>query len=152
MKHLLILTVGICLLIAVPVMADQAADEAAIREASEKIVAAYNAHDVAACAALYDEKIESFDGSGKAEHKKIIEEGFQLYKAVKYSPSKPSDEIGITFIKPDVAIHKLRREITGVFDADGKPMPPLKQIHARVFMKRDGKWLLAAYFSAPIEE
>ncbi len=35
MKHLLILIVGICLLISVPVMADQAADEAAIRKMQE---------------------------------------------------------------------------------------------------------------------
>ncbi len=39
MKHLLILTVGICLLISVPSMADQAEDEAAIREACEQLFA-----------------------------------------------------------------------------------------------------------------
>ena len=153
MKYLMILMVGVCLLFApAPAMADQAEDEAAIREASEKIVAAFNAHDAAACAALYDQKIESLQGSGRAEHEKLVADNFQRNKAVKYSLMKPSDEIGITFVTPDVAIHKLLREITGWLDADGKPLPPLKQVHARVFVKRDGKWLLAAYFSAPVTE
>ena len=77
MKYLMILTVGVCLLIGtVPVMADQAADEAAIREASDKIMAAFSAHDMEGQLAFYDEKIEAWDGTakGRVGHGKMIEE------------------------------------------------------------------------------
>ena len=152
MKYLMISLVGVCLLLtSVPAMADQAADEAAIREASEKIMAAFNEHDVETALALYDEKIEMWDGTYKGRAGQ--EKGYiEYFKIAKNAHMKPLEEIGIVFITPDVAIHKMRREMTGIVDMDGKAQPDVKEIHARVFVKRDGKWLLAAYFSAPIEE
>ena len=43
MKYLMILTVGVCLLIGtVPAMADEAADEAAIRKVVRQITQAFN--------------------------------------------------------------------------------------------------------------
>ncbi len=49
MKYLMILLVGVCLLIGtVPAVADQAADEAAIRELNKQIYAAVNKHDAKA--------------------------------------------------------------------------------------------------------
>jgi uncharacterized protein (TIGR02246 family) len=134
-----------------PAVADQAEDEKAIREASEKVMAAFNAHDAKAQTPLFDEKIEAWNGTGKgrAEHEKGYVEYFQNRPKI---GMKHLDEIGIVFITPDVAIHKLRREMTGRVDADGKPLPDVKHLHARVFVKRNGKWLLAAYFSTPTEE
>ena len=56
MKYLMILTVGVCLLFAtVPAVADQAADEAAVREANEQRIAVWNAKDVKAYLAFFDE-------------------------------------------------------------------------------------------------
>ncbi len=44
MKHLLILTIGFCLLLtSVPAMADQAADEAAMRKVAKELNATWNA-------------------------------------------------------------------------------------------------------------
>ena len=57
MKHLLILTIGICLLTSVPVMANQAADEAAIREVGVQVYAASNKHDVKAWLATATENV-----------------------------------------------------------------------------------------------
>ena len=100
---------------------------------------------------IYDEEIESWDGSakGRSGHQKAIAEYLQLAKNARM---KELEEIGIVFVTPDVAIHKLRREMSGMVDADGKTLPDTKQIHARVFVKRNGKWLQAAYFSRPIQE
>ena len=72
MKHLLFLTIGICLSISVPAMADQAEDEAAIRAAMEQIAACYNAHDAKACAALIDEDFQNWEGTvkGRADAEK----------------------------------------------------------------------------------
>ena len=152
MKYLMILAIGVCLLLtSAPATADQAADEAAIREASKKIEAAFNAHDAKASVAMYDETIEMWDGTykGRAEQEKAYVEYFK--SGLKNAKMTPLEEIGIVFVTPDVAIHKMRREMTGMVDEDGKAMPDAKHIHARVFVKRDGKWLLAAYFSNPIE-
>jgi hypothetical protein len=152
MKYLTILTVGVNLLLAsAPAVADQAADEKAIREASDKIMAAYSAHDTKAGEAFYDKTIESWDGSGKgpAAHAKMLAEGLKNQPKMK---GENLDEIGIVFVTPDVAIHKLYREYTGLVDEDGKPMPKNEQICARVFVKRNGKWLLAAYFAAPRQQ
>ncbi len=53
MKHLFILTVGTCLFISVPAVADQAADEAAIKKAAAQMATAYNNHDAPGVAACY---------------------------------------------------------------------------------------------------
>ena len=76
MKHLtklIILTIGILLLTLVPVMANQAADEAAIREAYKKALTAYNNHDLKAFAALHVEDFEDWEGitKGRAGLEKI---------------------------------------------------------------------------------
>ena len=63
-----------------------------------------------------------------------------------------TEEIGIVFVTPDVAIHKYRYEITGRVDSDGKPLPPQKYLNARVLVKKNGKWLYTAVFARPIEE
>ena len=58
MKRLLVLTIGICLLLtSVPVMADQAEDEAAIRKAYQKLLTAFNNHDAKAMMAMAAEVI-----------------------------------------------------------------------------------------------
>lgn len=76
MRHLLILTVGVCLLFAsVPAMAGQAEDEAAIRKIMKQREAAYNRHDVTALGAQLDETYESWTGSQKGRS------GYEKYTA-----------------------------------------------------------------------
>ena len=146
MKYLMIITVGICLLISVPAMADQAADEAAIREVVKQANAAFNNHDAKAMAAFDVENIESWDGKRKG--RKQLSEWFASMKG----QYKQLDEIGITFVTPDVAIFKEYGENTDRLDADGKPLPPQKALEAWVLVKKNGKWLGAAIFTRPAEE
>jgi len=147
MKYLVILTVGVCLLLtSVPVMADQAADEAAIREVVKQAIAAFNKHDAKGMAAFDVENIESWDGKRKGR-KQISE-----FLASMKGQYKQLDEIGIIFVTPDAAIFKEHGENTGGIDADGKPLPPQKALEAWVLVKKNGKWLAAAIFTRPIEE
>ena len=90
----------ILLLISVPIMADQAEHEAAIREAVEGIRAAWNAHDANAAVAGHVENIESLDGSrkGKAAEEKYVE-GL-VAGPLKDVQAKLLDEIGIVFVTP----------------------------------------------------
>lgn len=152
MKHLLILTVGICLLISVPAMADQAADEAAVRAAYKQLLTAFNNHDARAMMSMAADFIEFWNGGskGRIEHEKWYSDYFAKRERIK---CEALGEIGVVFTSPDVAIYKLREEYTGRIDDDGNPTAtPRKVIVANVFVKKDGTWLWAARFQRPIEE
>ena len=146
MKYLMILTVGVCLLTSVPAMADQAADEAAIREVVKQCNAAYNKKDAKAMASFLVKNFENWPGTSKGR-KQVSE-----YLASQKGQYKQLDEIGIIFVTPDVAIFKEHGENTGGLDADGKPLLPQKVLESWVLVKKDGKWLGAAVFNRPTEE
>ena len=152
MKHLVVITVGICLLLtSVPAMADQAADEAAVREVVEQAFAAANKHDAKALMSLCAEGFENWTGTrkGRAAWEKSLSETWGRQKDQKY---ELLEEIGLIFVTPNVAIHKYRELTTGLLDADGKPLPPRKRLLAYVYVKKNGQWLAAHFFARRIEE
>ena len=153
MKHLSILSIVFCLFFtSVRAMADQAADEAAIRKATEKLVAAWNDHDGKAVISMTHENNENWVGTikGRAASEKLYEE--LLAGPWKNAQFELLDEIGVVFVTPDAAIYKGRYSGSGIVDGDGKSMPPGKFLWAGVWVKKNGKWLLAANFSRDIEE
>lgn len=152
MKCLTIFTTGVWLLFSsVPAMADQSEDEAAIRKVREQQDAAFSNHDAKGMAAHLDPSAESWDGSlkGAAQLTAFYADMFKRQPDIK---SDLLEEIGIIFLTPDVAVYKARRDNTGLIDKDGKPRPQLKWLGAWVMVKKDNKWLVAAFFSRPIEE
>ena len=154
MKYLMILTVGVCLLFSsMPAMGDQAEDEAAIRKAEEIYLKAYNAHDAKAVAATYDAPIEGWNGRlfTREEMEEMLAEMFAgQYKNLHV---EVEEEISIYFVTPDVAIYKARLAGSGAVDEEGKPIPPRKNMYAKVYVNKNGKWLGAhGYFNRPIEE
>jgi uncharacterized protein (TIGR02246 family) len=152
MKYLMILTAGICsLLFSLSAMADQAEDEAAIRKVVAAIEAAYNAHDPSALLPLLDDTVVILGRTmrDKREAETFWSEAFAQSKNAK---RQFLEEIDIVFVTPDVAIYKSRYERTGRADANGKALPPNQAIAARVLVKRDDTWLLAASFGQVIVE
>ncbi len=151
MKYLITLTIGVCLLLSsVPAMADQAEDEAAIRKVWEQNNAAFNNHDAKGMAAHWDKSAESWDGSRKrAAQAEYYADMFKRMPSIK---SNFLEEIGIIFVTPDVAVYKAFMNNTGLVDEDGKPLPQVKWLGAWVMVKRNGKWLFAAFFTQLIEE
>ncbi len=151
MKYLMILSVGVCLFIAsVPVMADQAEDEAAIDKVIGEIITTFNEHDAKAMMALCDPGYETPDGSVKGREA-VTELYTTVFKRFENARIEELKKIGIVFITPDVAIYKDHRAISGTFDAEGRPVSD-RRLTAWVMVKKDGKWLCAAYFYRPIEE
>ena len=130
---------------------DQAAEETAVRTTMDKMYAAANKPDVDAYTSLIDEDFESWDGSvkGLAAWRESISGSWERQNEIQY---KPMEEIGIRFMTPEVAIFKLYDEVTGAVDADGKPLDPFKRQVARVFVKKNGRWLYAALFLQRISE
>lgn len=90
---------------------DQAAEEAAIREVIEQTNAAWNKHDMEAFSVFVNEDAESWDGAqDKAAILKDTSQSWDRQKDVQW---KVTEEIGIVFVTPDVAIYKVRCESTG---------------------------------------
>ena len=106
----------------------------------EQAFTAINKYDFKGWSSLLTEDYESWDGSIKG-HAAI-----EKFQSERKSQFKLLDEIGIIFVTPDVAIYKSRGERTGRADTDGKPLPTNQAIYARVLVKRNDTWLLAASF------
>ncbi|MBP1769523.1 MAG: hypothetical protein H6P96_141 [Candidatus Aminicenantes bacterium] len=128
--------------------AERSADEAAIRKAMEQLDEAYRLRDGQMFGALLAEDFENWLGTDKGRdiNVKIGLDGLKSQPNVQY---KRSAEVGIVFLSDDVALYKAHWEFTGMADAEGKALPPMKLLGACVMVKRDGKWLMAAFFSRP---
>jgi ketosteroid isomerase-like protein len=130
---------------------DRSADEAAIRKLVEQVNAIHNRHEIEPLVALFDETVEDWTGQtkGREAYKKNLTD---LFAREKNRIQEEIEEIGIVFVTDGVAIYKSTRVTKGTVDADGKPLPPEKVIFARVVVKREGRWYLAAWFGAPLNE
>ncbi len=147
MKYLMILTMGVCLLFAaMPAVAGQAADEAAIREVTKRLIETTNTRDIKGHLDVYADPFENIEASvDRAAHQ-------QTHERLKDLRVKLLDDVGIVFVTPDVAIHKYRSESTGSIDDDGNPLPPSKSLIALIYAKKGDTWLVTARFTSPIEE
>ncbi len=141
MKYLMILTVGVCLLFAsVPAVADQAADEAAIRAAAKQMAAAYSGHDAGGVAASYLEDGEMIRANssvlvGKAAINEVYKRIFESSPEIGTKASVDS----IRFLKPDVAIVLVRGTVTGRTEEP----PTWKYLRTSVVVKLAGEWKVA---------
>jgi ketosteroid isomerase-like protein len=145
MKRLMILTVGVCLLFATaPVMAQSAADEAAVRKFMEDSWTLIRKHDSKALGTLYSATCENFTGTlkGAAAMEKMWMDFFATNENIQM---KQSEEIGIHFITPEVVAYKARYEVSGRIDSDGKPTPPSNNAGLFVLVKEDGRWLFETW-------
>ncbi len=108
MRILITLTIAFALLVTVaPVMAQNAADEAAIREATKQIIETVNSGDLTVHSDLYTDPYETFgDSQDRAAHQ-------QTHERLKDLRLKVLDDLGVVFVTLDVAIHKFRQEVTG---------------------------------------
>ncbi len=129
---------------------DIAAEEEAIRDTMKTSIDGLNNHDIQAHLSTLTEDFETWSGRGdKNTREKSFTERWEWQKNVKYNVV---EELGITFISPDVALYKARCETTGEIEKDGTPLPTYKWQGVWILAKRDGKWLIPAWYSRPIEE
>ncbi len=150
MRTFLALTIALLVFVA-PVMAQSAAGEAAVREATKQFMAAFTKHDVKAIGPLLDENFQSWTGARKtrAELVKFYQGRFDRMKDVQINLA---EDIGVDFITPDIAIHKFYSKSTGFLDSDGNPRPLGKGLWGMLYVKKNGKWLRRANFWRRVEE
>jgi len=150
MRNAVIPLIGLCLFLTPKPMSavKQSAEEAAIRKVMDQMDEAYRLRDGKALGALMAEDFENWLGTDKGRdiNVKAGLEGLKSQPNVQY---KRSGEVGVVFITADVAIYKAHWEFSGIVDAAGKPSPPMKLLGACVMVKREGKWLMSAFFSRP---
>jgi uncharacterized protein (TIGR02246 family) len=120
-------------------------DEKAIRRLVGKFVAAYNAHDAAAIAALFtpDAMIEGEDGKVAAGPKAIAEVFVETFKAHPQTRIENAIE-SIHFAGLSEAIEDGRTTVVH----DGST-PPEKSRYRVVHVKRGGQWLMASATDLP---
>jgi uncharacterized protein (TIGR02246 family) len=116
----------------------QAADEAAIRQAVESYVTAFNQGDAKALAALwspeavYTNPISGEQVVGREAIEKLFSANFAEAKGGKLEAKTDS----IRFVSPNVAVEQGAAKIL-------RPgQPPEESEYSAVYVKRDGKWLL----------
>jgi uncharacterized protein (TIGR02246 family) len=119
-------------------VADQAADEAAIRQNVEKYVEAYNRRDARTMASMWSPDAVYMDPTtgegivGREAIAKQFDEVFAGSEDAKLAVTVDS----IEFVSPNVAVEKGFAEVTySEFD-------PEKTAYTAVHVKRDGQWLI----------
>jgi len=121
---------------------DRKAEEEAVRDAAEKVMAAFNAHDADCLLSLMDEDFETWwgDASGLEEAGPWVKSIFETLPDLHVEFKK---EVGIDFLAPDVAVYKAYREVAGESGVKGAAE---FRITAWVFRKRNGEWLYRTFF------
>jgi uncharacterized protein (TIGR02246 family) len=139
---------ALVLLLSAVSWAGTAEDDAAIRDVVAGIYAGFNAHDPGAIARLCDESLDTWQTS-RSGREEVLAWIREMVPGAQSGAAREVEELGIIFIGSDVAIQKSRRELTGRTDTDGQPLPAQSQLFLRVFVKKDGRWLLRGFFPAP---
>ncbi len=152
MKYLITLTVGVCLVaFSMTVMANQAEDEAAIRELMDQLYSVYNKHDEKAMAALWGDTCIQYtrETKGQAAIEDLIAGIFDRHQ--RSIQTNILEELGFAFLTPDVVLMRQKVEFTNRYNADGSPAPTRRALVAWVIVKKDGKWLLSAALESTTE-
>ena len=129
---------------------DVEAEETAIRETMKTAIEGLNNHDIQAHLSTLTEDFETWSRKGdKNAREKNLTEQWEWQKNVKYTLV---EELGITFISPEVALYKAHWETTGEIEKDGTPIPRNEWQGVWILAKKNGKWLIPAWYTRPIEE
>lgn len=143
-------TVGVAVALAASVARAQGGspqDEEAIRKLHQSFAEAWTNHDAQAMAMFWAEDGDFIgpDGQLNAGRSRI-----ENYLAEAHTGDFATAKLGIAvkgvrFLTPEVAVVNAEAEISGGRDWYDKPMASQKAISTSVVVKKDGKWLTAAY-------
>ena len=122
-------------------------EEGAIKQVIAQTTAAFNKHDAVAFARLYtsDADLVSVRGEwmhGTAEIERGLSRIFET--RAKHAILTPV-EVRVAVIRPDVAVAHVINELSGLVDAEGRALPPHRELSIRVFVKDDGAWRVRAF-------
>jgi len=125
-------------------------DEAEVRSLYQRLLDAWNKRDVAAYAALFEDRanVVGFDGSqmtGRSEIETTLAQIFAHHQTASYV-SKVRE---VRFLTPDVAI--LRAVVGMVPPGQNDLNPAVNAIQTLVALRRDGRWQIALFQNTPAQ-
>jgi ketosteroid isomerase-like protein len=127
---------------------DQSEDEATIRKIMNKSIDAMTNHDIKAHLSTITEEYEVWSGRKKHEDReKGLAEYWQRQKSIRYTIVKVNS---INFITPDAAIFNARVESASQVKKDGTPAPDAEWQGVWILTKKNGKWLIAAWYTRAV--
>lgn len=126
--------------------ADQAADEAAIRDIQARWDDAWNRNDVQALSALVAEDVRFVNVAGQVLKSRAEFQALQTRThAMQFKQSVRSvTGTDIKFITPDIAIAHVSWGMRGDKDPDGTARKPCNGVMIQMLVKHDGKWTVVA--------
>ena len=125
-------------------------DEAEVRSLYQRLLDAWNKRDVAAYAALFEDRanVVGFDGSqmtGRSEIETTLAQIFAHHQTASYV-SKVRE---VRLLTPDVAI--LRAVVGMVPPGQTDINPAVNAIQSLTAVKRDGRWRIALFQNTPAQ-
>ena len=125
--------------------AEQEKEEAAIREVMDQVLDAYGNRDSRAMAEASHDQFITFARitRGKAEIEEFWSGKFKQWGDQKLEPSQ---DLGVEFLAPNVAVWRSQGAFIDRPGTDGKPLPPQKFVGANLYIKKAGKWRRATAF------
>jgi uncharacterized protein (TIGR02246 family) len=121
-------------------------DAEAIRQLYARYDAAWDKGDVGGVAMVWADDADHVEPDGRAiKGRAAIEKdlGQRLASDLKGTRSQQTIT-GIRFITPDVAVVDAAYEVSGARDAQGQSLPALEGRYVDIWVKRGGKWHIAA--------
>jgi len=139
------LVVVVVMVVALPAGAEQTAggpDEVAIRKLYAGYDAAWNTGDVKALSAAWADDADHVEPDGRMiSGRAALEKDLTTRFATDLRGTRSVQTVeAVRFIKPDIAAVDAAYAVTGVQDAEGKPLPPLKGRYLDIWMKRGDTW------------
>lgn len=152
-RNLTLLTVMCAGILVLPLRAQDAADEKAVRALMAQTTDAFNKHDAKAWAAvctpdarLVTVRGESMNGASE------IEKGLASIFATRGRNSRLRTlDVSVRFIRPDVALAHVTNEMSGVVNAAGEVQPPHTELSIRVAVKDRGVWKVTAFHNVIVQ-
>jgi uncharacterized protein (TIGR02246 family) len=122
-------------------------DVAKIETLEQEQAQAWSAHDAARYARLFTEDADvvnvlGWHWKGRAELEHKLTRAFALV----FARSQLSvHDVGVRFLRPDVAIAHVPWTMTGALSPTGGTAPPQQGLQTQTLVKRDGRWRIAAF-------
>ncbi len=121
-------------------------ETAAIEQARERFIAAWNQHDPLLFSEAFstDADVTNWRGDHMRSRKAVLDFHGPMFKGPVFSGSTQSAKTRrIRFLRPDIAVVDVDWDMTGAKTPEGVARPPRKGLLSWVMVKEQERWLIA---------
>lgn len=138
---------GVAGLVAAPLRAQPSADTVQIGMLEQEQASAWSTHDAKRYAALFTDDADVVNVLGwHWKGRAVLEQKLARAFALVFAQSQLSvHDVGVRFLKPDVAIAHVPWTMTGAMSPAGGATPPQRGLQTQTLVKQHGRWRIAAF-------